>query len=112
QADDAERARTALLHDQEEIGDTKPRTPAHQCPDGEQALAEETESGRDGLCRRDRVGAETRQPRWPRVGAPGLTFGYGLRHCDESTNAVGEPGAVRGYAPGRHLAEHLEHECD
>src|SRR5712691_2113738 len=56
------RARTAFLHDQEEIGDTKPRAPAHQGAKGEQALTEEAESDRHRARRRDRVGADPRKP--------------------------------------------------
>src|SRR5882724_8438764 len=112
QAHDAERARAALLHDQKKIRDTKPRAPTYQGTEGNQALAEEPEPDRDGSCRRDRVGAETRQPRRLRARASGLLFWYGFRHRDQPANAVGEPRTVGSYAPGLHLAEHLEHERD
>src|SRR6266436_5966106 len=105
QAHDAERARTTVLHDQEQIRDTKPRAPTYQGTEGNQALAEETEPDRDGSCRRDRVGAETRQPWRLRARASGLLFWYGFRHRDQPANAVGEPRTVGSYAPGLHLTQ-------
>src|SRR5947208_2088634 len=54
---DAERARAAVLDDEEEIGGTKPRASAQEGAEGEQALADERQSHRDSRCRPDGTGA-------------------------------------------------------
>ena len=110
--DDAERARTAVVDDREQIDHPEPRPAAEQRAESQDALAEKGEPRHDPGPARGCPGPDPHQPGRLRASPAGLPLGNGLGEVQEALGPLGKPGAIAFNAAGPRLLEHPACEGD